>query len=154
MAENLSGVPPAVTLSGLDAGQGGGGFSGASQQGLAGGTAPGGSPFGMEGGLDLNQLMQLLAGQDQAGVGTGGNILQSLTQGSLGQTQGGLSAGSFGQTQPGYVAGQSSAGQGPAQQAAAGSVDPFSIAQKVLGLAQKGAGAIQGATTASPTAGG
>lgn len=155
MAENLSGVPPTVTLSGLETGMAGGGFSGASQQGLG---PSGSTPFGMEGGLDLSQLMQLLSGQgggEEAGVGTGGNILQSLAQGSLGQQTGGLSAGSFGQTQPGYVAGQSAAGQGPAQQAAVGATDPLSIVQKFLGLAQKGAGALGSATTtASPTSGG
>lgn len=154
MAENLSGVPPAVTLSGLDAGAGGGGFSGASQQSLGGAGGPT-NAIGMEGGLDLNQLMQLLASQgEQPGAGTSSSLQGSVAQGSIGQAPGGLSAGSFGQTQPGYVAGQSSSGQGPAQQAAAGSADPFAILQKFLGTAQKGIGAAAGANTASPTGGG
>src|SRR6185503_15949643 len=132
--ENLSGVPPSVTLSGLNAGAPNSNIGGTSAPGMSGSPEAGGGFLpGMEGGMDLATLTQLLQSAEQSGVGSAGSIGQSLAQGSFGQQQGGLGAGSFGQTQPGYVAGQSAIGGNSAQQAASGSVDPASIIQKFLG---------------------
>lgn len=154
--QNLSGVPPAVTLSGLGAGPGGAGnLSGTNAQGIGGTGGTGGFLPGMEGGMDLATLMQMLQGGDAtAGLGVGGSINAGVGAGSFG-SGGGLGAGSFGQTQPGYVAGMSSmGGQTQGQQAAAGAIDPASIIQKFLGVAQQGAKAFGGGTgTASPTTG-
>lgn len=150
--ENLSGIPPSVTLSGLNAGAPN--IGGTAAPGMSGSPeASGGFLPGMEGGLDLATLAQLLQqGGEASGLSAAGPINQSLAAGSFGQQAGGLSAGSLGQSQPGYVAGQSSAGgQTQGQNAAAGAADPFSILQKFLGVAQKGVGALNNSFTASPT---
>lgn len=150
MAENLSGIPPAVTLSGLQ--QSPAGMSGVpgAQAGLGGGGYGGGLP-GMEGGMDLATLLQMLGGGEDSTVGTGGSLTAGLGAGSFGSA-GGIGSDAFGQTQPGYTAGQTSmGGQTQGQNAAAGAADPFSIIQKFLGTAGKLAGGLGG--TASPTAG-
>ncbi|HEV8714139.1 MAG TPA: hypothetical protein VGX03_15095 [Candidatus Binatia bacterium] len=161
MAESYSGLDPIITYSNLQ--PSGSGFSGASQgaSGLSG-LGGGGVVPGMLGGLDLAQLSALIQAANAAGtgegVGVGGDILQSLGAGALGQQQGGLGAGSFGQ-QGGYTAGQASGGGGmsgaggyTAGQGSGGDIDPLSIAAKVLGIGSKLAGAV-GTASPSNTAG-
>lgn len=150
MPDNLSGVPPLVTLSGLNAGQGLG-LNGPTPQSLAG-PQTGATP-GMTGGPDLLQLMLMQAGAGGAGD-TGVGALTPFTQQAIGQQIGGLGAGAFGQQMGGT--GGVVAGQTAGQQTGQGtSVDPLAILQKVLGLAQKGSGLLsQGqAGTSSPATG-
>ena len=158
MADNLSGVPPVVTLSGIP---GVGSFSGAGQSDLSGTAGTNGGLFGMPGGPDL--LSQLLsqagAGSDIPSLAAGLGLGSSLAAPSFSQGFGGLDAGSVSQggagASGGTVAGQSAAG------GSGGSVgsntDPLSILSKVLGLSTKAAGLLgesPGTQTASPTQGG
>lgn len=147
--QNLSGVPPVVTLSGIP---GVGSFSGQGVGGLSGGGAPGGqTPFGMEGGPDLlQQLMAQLSGSGGASAAAGLGLGSPLTAPSFGQQTGGLGSGSFSQ-QGGMVAGQTAAGGNTGS--ATGSIDPLALAQKVLGLGSKVSQALSGSQTASPTVG-
>src|SRR5690349_7928189 len=155
MAENLSNVPPIVTLSGIP---GVGSFSGTGQSDLSGtGSNPLGGLFGMTGGPDL--LSQLLAqagqsGTDGSSLAAGLGLGQSLAAPSFSQG-GGLGAGSFSQQggdAGGTVAGQT-AGGGSAGGSVGSNTDPFSIAAKVLGLGQRFAGLVNQGQTASPTQG-
>lgn len=145
MAENLSSVPPIVTLSGLP---GVGSFSGASQQGPSGTTpAQGQATPGLMGGLDLAQLLALLgqqSGAGDAGIGTGLGLGAGIGAGSFGQRGADLLGGGRtpGQSQ---IAGNT---QGGAPGTGTGSIDPLALTQKLLGLASKGAGLLG---TASPT---
>ena len=140
--ENLSGVPPIVTLSGLNVG-GPNGFSGGAQQPQTGGLSGSGKfTPGQTGGLDLLQLQLLLAAQGAPGAG-GPNLASLLT--GLGQT--GLGAGSFGQQQGGLVAGNMAGDVSPAQpsgttagQTSGAGVDPASIIAKLFGLGQTAVG--------------
>src|SRR5690242_2891129 len=165
MADNLSGVPPVVTLSGIP---GVGSFSGAGQSDLSGTAGANSALFGMPGGPDL--LSQLLsqagAGSDIPSLAAGLGLGSSLAAPSFSQGFGGLDAGSVSQqggiggtggtgASGGTVAGQSAAG------GSGGSVgsntDPLSILSKVLGISSKAAGLLgggQASQTASPTQGG
>jgi hypothetical protein len=151
-AENLSGVPPVVTLSGLQGGAGT--FSGAPQQGYSGqGGGQGQGLPGMTGGLDLMQLLAMLAGQQGPGAGTDLGLTSPLGAGSFGQPgMGGFGQGG-GMGSP--MGGQSTLAGATGQQggtSGTGSIDPLSVLQKSLGLAQKGAGLLD-IGTASPTLG-
>ena len=153
--QTLSGVPPVITLSGL---QGTGGFSGQQQQTLSGqgGQGGGGLP-GMTGGLDLMQLLAMLGQGGTPGAGTDLGLTSPLGAGAFSQPGGGgfggISGGGLGLGSPqggqGTVAGQTGQQSGNVGQ---GSIDPLSVIQKALGLAQKGAGLL-GTDTASPTIG-
>jgi hypothetical protein len=153
--QTLSGVPPVITLSGL---QGTGGFSGQQQQTLSGqgGQGGGGLP-GMTGGLDLMQLLAMLAGQQGTGAGTDLGLTSPLTAGSFGQPgMGGFGQGMGTGVGMAPMGGQSTVagatGQQPGTSAGAGSIDPLAVLQKTLGLAQKGVGLFD-TGTASPTLG-
>jgi hypothetical protein len=154
-AENLSGVPPVVTLSGL---QGGQSFSGQPQQSLSGQGGPGqgqGLP-GMTGGLDLMQLLAMLGQGGGAGAGTDLGLTSPLSAGSFGQPgMGGFGQGMGTGVGMAPMGGQSTLAGATGQQggtSGAGSIDPLSVLQKTLGLAQKGVGLFD-TGTASPTLG-
>ena len=137
MAENLSGIPPVVTLSGLSAGPGG--FSGITQRPQSGGlsgTQPG-RP-GMTGGLSLAELIQLLGAQGGGDLGAANQIglLQPIGAGGLG-TQ------SFSQPQGGQqgIAGQmSSPGPGGVIAGQNTSIDPIALLTKLFGVGKTAVG--------------
>src|SRR6266700_2811862 len=149
--ETVSGLTPTITLSGI---QGSPSFSGGSQQPTASGMSGyGGAQPGIEGGLGLDMLSQLLQQTGAGDTGTGVGALTPFTSQSLGQQSGGLGAGAFGQQGgQGLVAGATGQGSGAQQNTAAGSADPLAILQKLLGLGQNAAGFLPG--TSSPTQGG
>src|SRR6266700_1035779 len=151
--ETVSGLTPTITLSGI---QGSPSFSGGSQQPTASGMSGyGGAQPGIEGGLGLDMLSQLLQQTGAGDTGTGVGALTPFTSQSLGQQSGGLGAGAFGQQGgQGLVAGATGQGSGAQANTAAGSADPLAILQKLLGLGSKAAGAAGSLLgTASPTVG-
>jgi hypothetical protein len=134
----LSNLPPLAWLSGLNLGQSDmSGVSDPSMGGIGATSAP-----GMEGGLGLDALSELLQSQQGTGEGVNpaslfGSIGGNIGQGTLAQGGPGYSIAGGGLTQPtqqqtgsGYVAGQS-------QQ---GGIDPMAIIRQALGLAKRGVG--------------
>ena len=138
----LSNLPPLAWLSGINADDTGA-LSGEQQPSLGGGAPGTQMPgMGMEGGLGLDALSELLKSQQGGGEnppigsmfqGIGGTIGQgTLAQGGPGYTIGG--GGTVGQPmqtgQSGYTAGQTQ-----------GDTDPMALIRQALGVAGKAAGA-------------
>ncbi len=153
MADNLSNVPPVVTLSGIP---GSASFSGAGQSDLSGTGSQ--SPFapGMQPGMDLLQMLLQQGGGDAASSAAGLGLGQSLSLPSF--SQGGGMGGGFGGlgAAGGMVAGQTAAegGAGGGIGGASSSLDPASLIARILGIGSKLAGFAGASQTASPTQGG
>jgi len=112
------------------------GMSGA-QGSMSGGTQAGTGAAGMPGGMDLAELLQMLSqGQEAPGVGMnqslGGLPVSVAQQQAMGDMTGGIGGGTGGYMTAG--AGAQSGDIGSPNLSA----DPLALAQKFLGLAQKG----------------